>query len=365
MYLKSISLDHIRKHLGMSLDFSKHATIILGDNASGKTTIAEAIQLLSTGESFRADVIDEIITFDAELGRIKAQIADETEEQELELLLTKGVVQGKKTQKRLFSVNGVRRRKKDFVGKLKSVIFKPEDMRLVEGSPSRRRAFIDSPLTLLYPEYVHSLSTYEQTLVRRNRLLQQVREGEQSKTVLHFWNNSLVKHGEVLQKLRVEMLQTFILLEFPVVFSVLYKPSVISPERQDEYLEREIAAGKTLIGPHKDDFEVILHQWRGQDTQEKMGKEEQFSVATYGSRGQQRLAVLWLKLCELQFIEQHHAEKPLLVLDDILSELDQESKLVVTDLLKSYQTILTTTQEADITLVQGILDATKLEVFNF
>lgn len=360
MYLRSLNLENIRRHASFSLNFGAQTTVILGDNAMGKTTVAEAIQFVSTGESFRANTIDEAIMFEHELGRIKAVVEDADEETGLEIILTKGVVQGKKTQKRLFSVNGVRRRKKDFIGKLKSVIFKPEDMRLVEGSPSRRRSFIDSPLSLISAEYAHSLDTYEQTLIRRNKLLQQVQAGEQPRTVLHFWNNSLVKHGEILQRERTNMLGTFILLEFPVLFSVVYKPSIISEERQQEYLDREIASGRTLIGPHKDDFEVILHQWRSSAIKDTA--EEEFSVAVYGSRGQQRLAVLWLKLCELQFIEQKHAEKPLLVLDDILSELDEESKTVVTNLLKNYQTILTTTQEIDIDLIKKLVPEIELNI---
>lgn len=365
MNLRTLSLEHIRKHTAISLTFAKNSTVIIGDNASGKTTIAEAIQLLSTGESFRANTIDEIISFEKELGRVVGEVIHQEETTKLEILLTRGLVQNKKTQKRLFSINGVRRRKKDFVGKLKSVIFKPEDMRLIEGSPSRRRSFLDMPLSIVSYQYAHALETYEQTLVRRNKLLQQVREGEQPRTTLHFWNQSLLKHGELLQKERLNMLQTFVLLEFPVLFSVTYIPSIISEERQKEYLEREIASGRTLIGPHKDDFEVILHQWRGTDTHVFAEKDQQFSVAVYGSRGQQRLAVLWLKLCELQFIEQMHQEKPVLVLDDILSELDEESKTVVTTLLKSYQTIVTTTQTIDVELLRQVVGPNQLDIIEF
>jgi len=315
------------------IQFPTQATIIIGPNASGKTTLLEAADMLSTGNSFRAGKIEEMILFDQELGRVKAKIEIDGESDQVEIMLTRGVVQGKRTQRRLFSVNGVKKRKKDAVGKFFTVLFRPEDMRLIEGSPARRRGFIDAPLSVLYYKYAVALKNYEQTLKRRNKLLYQVREGEQPRSTLQYWNMSLIKYGEVLQEYRRSFFSTFSKVSFPVHFSVQYVASVISEERISEYLPKEIAAGHTLIGPHKDDIKIILLSEREMD------------IAVYGSRGQQRLAVLWLKFCELEYVSQVSGQKPVLLLDDIMSELDSDSQDIVLETLVNYQSIITSTDE--------------------
>ncbi len=335
MKIKGVSLQNIRKISSLTLALSQQTTIILGPNASGKTTIVEALALIATGESFRAGKIEEMISFDEELGRVKVVVTDladsESGTDEIEAVLTRGEVQGKKTAKRLFSVNNIRRRQKDAVGKFYCVVFRPEDMRLVEGSPGRRRSFLDTPLATLHPEYARAAAEYEKVLRRRNKLLTQIRDGEQPKTTLEYWNLSLLKHGQVMQQYRRDLLQEFRQVEFPVNFLIEYQPSVISPTRIDTYLNREIAAGHTLIGPHKDDFYITLSL-----------EGEYRDIAIYGSRGQQRLAVLWLKFCELQYAATVLNDKPLLLLDDILSELDEDSKKLALAAVRDYQSLVTT-----------------------
>jgi DNA replication and repair protein RecF len=348
MFLKSLSLQHFRNHASRTIEFRQPTTVIVGPNAQGKTSIMEAIALLASGNSFRAEKVEEMISFGQELARVKGVIeeteagqpellADEDDRQtELEVVLTRGLVQGKKTALRLYSVNNVRRRKREFSSNFTTVVFRPEDMRLVEGSPSRRRDFLDSPLCALDKEYDHSLTTYDQALQRRNRLLQQVREGEQPEAVLTFWNLTLVKHGEYLAQQRRAFLDFCASVDFPLVFSVEYDHSPITPERIKEYQSREIAAGHTLIGPHKDDLIVKL--------QFANGDGQPLPVATYGSRGQQRLAVLWLKMCEFRFLHERTQQTPLLLLDDILSELDTDSREKVLSLLHYGQAVITTTE---------------------
>lgn len=345
MIVTGIALQNFRVHKNYFLKFTKDTTVIIGDNAIGKTSIIEAIQLLATGNSFRAGTIAEMIDFDSELARVKGVVVDaeSTEQQaglgnqhrdELEVILTRGLVNGKRTQHRLFSVNGVRRRKKDAVGKFYTVVFRPEDMRMIEGSPARRRTFLDTVLCLLYIEYEVALKNYEQTLKRRNKLLQQIKDNQQPRTVLQYWDLSLVKYGEVLQKKRAEFLQTFATVSFPIQFSVEYDPSLISTQRLAEYKEKEILVGHTLIGPHKDDIVVYLNNTK------------KLRIDTFGSRGQQRLAVLWLKFCELEFLQQHSQTKTILLLDDILSELDDNSKSLALSVLEKYQAIVTTTEHS-------------------
>lgn len=341
-YIQRLFLSNFRNHQSSLFEFDPAVTLVIGDNAQGKTAIIEALALLATGNSFRAEKVEEMITFGAELGRAKGLLSDETE---LEVLLTRGLVQGKKTQSRLYSVNNVRRRKIDFIGKLQVVAFRPEDMRLIEGSPGRRREFLDTALCLVDRGYAQSLSVYEQALKRRNRLLSQVKDGLAPATTLTYWNLQLLKHGQRLQDTRLKFLNSFSSVDFPVPFSVEYQPSLMTEARQQEYASREIAAGHTLIGPHKDDIAVMLSGWpTAALSATHSSLPEVWPVATYGSRGQQRLGVIWLKMCELMYLENVGGTRPILLLDDVLSELDESVRSLVLELANRQQTIVTTTE---------------------
>jgi len=341
MVITGLALQNLRSHKNFTLKFLSKTTIIVGDNAIGKTSIIETLALLSTGNSFRANRIEEMINFEADLARVKGVVVYDSddiilhnksiEKDEIEIILTKGIVNGKRTQHRLFSVNGVKRRKKDAVGKFYVVAFRPEDMRLIEGSPSRRRNFLNTILSMMYPEYESSLKNYEQVLKRRNKLLFQVKENQQPKTSLHFWNLSLIKHGQILQEFRKKFVASFIGVEFPVNFEIEYDPSIISQTRIDQYLDKEIVVGHTLVGPHKDDIIVYIND-----------EKRKLRLDMFGSRGQQRLGVLWLKFCELEYLTTTTTKKTLLLLDDILSELDSDSRILALSVLKNYQSVVTT-----------------------
>lgn len=359
MIVRSLSLQHFRSHHLFQTEFSQNISLVVGPNGSGKSSLLEAIHLFSVGKSIRSLQTSEMISLGKELARVKiigemvgglAQPLSESdgavklekpEQIDLEVMVTRGEVSGRRTSSKLWSVNGVRRAARSTVGQLKSVLFRPEDMRLVEGSPARRRDYLNAPLTQLYRDYAASLDAYDKYLTRRNKLLQAVRDGEQPRTVLSYWNEGLLKHGAILQQFRAQFFTGLPLLAVDLPFTAIYLPSLISAERQRHYLEKEIAAGHTLIGPHKDDFDVLLPvEWLPPGAAQQ--PELPLSVMLYGSRGQQRLAVLWLKLCEAAYLHSVSGEQPLLLLDDILSELDEDSRERVQSLAKAYQTILTT-----------------------
>lgn len=354
MRIEKIALQNFRIFKNDVFEFAK-TTLIVGKNGTGKTSIMEGIALISTGESFRAGKVEEMVRLGVELGRVKGKVVvgsesgliddKNGEEFQLEVMVNRGEVQGKRTQRRLYSVNDVRRRKKDFAGKFQTVVFRPEDLRLVEGSPGRRRNFLDTALSGVDSEYGVALHTYEQALKRRNKLLWAVREGEQQHQVLSYWNMLVVKHGRVLQEKRAEFLRFLQTVDFPFVFHVIYEPSEISEERLGKYEGREIAAGHTLIGPHKDDFKLVFsvgHEGLGM---ESGGGGERVDLAAYGSRGQQRLGVLWLKLGEMAYVRERKTEQPVLLLDDIMSELDDKSREMVLGLIGKQQIIMTTADE--------------------
>ena len=351
--LQSLHLQYFRSHEDLKIDFSERATLIVGPNASGKTSIIEAIHLLATGQSFRAGKVEEMVGFSAEWTRITGNLSalsgditdedagEEPEQTELSVLLTRGMLQGKKTHHKHFSVNGINRQLHKMLGQLQTAVFRPEDMRIIEGSPSRRRRFLDEVIGSFDAEYLRSAKTYEQSLKRYNKLLETVRDNRQPTTILEYWERSMVKHGEYLQRQREQFLLATKQVSFAVRLQVEYKPSIITQERMDHYQERAVAAGHSLIGPHKDDFSVscdVQDLWRGQLSQFH-------NVALYGSRGQQRLAVLWLKACQLNYIESQTGQKPLLLLDDIFSELDEENQQVVVKLINNHQAIVTSADQ--------------------
>lgn len=348
MIIKSLALQNFRNFTLQHFSFA-HSNLLFGDNGIGKSSVVEALHLLATAESFRANRIEEMVRLGAELGRVKAMIDwpvnQSIEEVVLEVTITRGLVQGRRTQSRLFAVNNIRRRRKDFLPYFKAVVFRPEDLRLVEGSPSRRRAFLDTALSMVFPDYQMALSRYEQVLKRRNRLLQSINEGREQRSILSFWDTNLLRAGELLQQRRANLIDFIRQVMFPFALNIEYQPSVLSQARLAEYLDREIIVGHSLIGPHKDDFLLKFSQ------EHKNIKD--LSLLAYGSRGQQRLGVLWLKLAELQFLTQQIGYRPVLLLDDIFSELDANSKEMVLSLLDDYQTIMTT---ADLDVVRELKD---------
>lgn len=350
MPVSGLVLQHFRCHQQLTIKFADqgaNVTVVVGNNAVGKTSIIEALSLLATGESFRAERDEDMIAFGQELARVKTKVDDD----ELEVVLTRGILQGKAVQRKHYFVNGTRRRKKDFLGHFTTVVFRPEDMRLIEGSPARRRQFIDTILGVVHPEYAVSLTTYDNALKRRNKLIDQVREGNMPKTVLSYWTQLLLKHGSLIQEHRRQFFQEFAITEFPLQFNVKYLPSLVTEERFLQYADKEIAAGHTLIGSHKDDFLVDFIS---------PANAEWIDVAQFGSRGQQRLAVLWLKLNELHYVERVTGHRPVLLLDDILSELDHEHRRQVEELLHEGQAVVTTTEEAISTDLQHIISTLQV-----
>ena len=199
---------------------------------------------------------------------------------------------------------------------------------------------MDIALSGLDFNYHYALINYEKVLKTRNRLLQHIRDGRQPQTTLMYWDQALVKHGEVLQIKRRDFLAFLRQIGFALDLGVTYEPSLINSDRLAGYQGKEIAAGHTLIGPHKDDF-VVTFPASHLGVIGEAGLEH-LPILAYGSRGQQRLAVLWLKLGELQFAEKKLAQPPVLLLDDLLSELDDQSRQVVFEWLPKYQSILTT-----------------------
>lgn len=330
MRLERLTLENFRSYTKQVFNFGEH-TVIIAPNGAGKTNILEAIYLLSTGKSERAGEVSEMIKFECEIASASGIIEDQEERSEVSVVLTRGSYMGKATPKRRYLVDGVARTRSALIGKLPAVMFRPEDMRLVEGSPPRRRKLMDETLSSVYPEYARALSVYEASLKRRNKLLDMIREGSAKREQLSYWDQSLIKNGNILTDYRRALLDYLsgVQTQFGE-YKIDYLASTVSPARLAQYSEAEVAVGYTLVGPHKDDF--TINQMR--------------NLMIYGSRGEQRLAVLFLKLGTLQYIEEKLEQKPLLLLDDIFSELDAVHRREVVAMTAGRQTIITSAEPA-------------------
>ncbi len=327
MILSSVTLGNFRSYSKQTFQFSPATTLIVGPNTSGKTNILEAIAFLATGKSFRADSDREMIAWNEELGRASAVVGDT----KLEALVTGGVIGGQPAPFKKYVVNGVSRRLVDFLGNLRVVLFWPEHLALVTQSPSLRRRYLDSVLVQVDREYRRNLLSYERGLRQRNSLLERIKEGFAQKSQLLFWDQLLIKAGGYITDKRgafIDFINNYQLTNLPMN-KLTYDKSVISESRLEQYAMEEVAAKATLVGPHRDDF--IFY---------KNDKE----LSKFGSRGEQRLAVLWLKLAELSYIQQEVGERPMLLLDDIFSELDSVHRALVFDLIGKQQTIITSAE---------------------
>jgi DNA replication and repair protein RecF len=270
MTIKSLSLQNFRSFSKKIFEFSPFTTFILGANATGKTTILEAIALLSTGKGFRTGSDTEIIAFDKEVGRVSSIIEGatelvekerESEEKALEIVLTRGVVMGVKTPLKKYTVNGIPRRSFDFAGTLLSVLFSPSDLELITDSPSIRRRYLDHVLIQADREYRRNLSSYERGVRQRNKVLEAIRDEGADHRQLVFWDQLLIKAGSYITSKRKEFIEFVNSYKIPLAesenflsYSITYDLSIISEERLFQYENAEIASATTLVGPHRDDL---------------------------------------------------------------------------------------------------------------
>lgn len=344
--VKSLKLSDFRNFKSKSFDFSDKITVISGPNASGKTNILESLFLLSTGRSFKARVESEMLRYWQELARINGVLSGAPSvvppasghPLKLEVVVTTGT---NGWPKKKLLVNGVPKRLIDFAGNFKTVLFGPWDMDLVTGSPTLRRKFLDTVLSQVDREYRRSILSYEKGIRQRNRLLYRIREEGIPRTQLAFWNQLLIKSGNYITSAREKFIE-FVNGAGGSIYQLEYDRSIISEGRLEQYKDEEIAAATTLVGPHRDDIVFKIENL-------KLKIKNSRELAAYGSRGEQRMGILWLKMAELDYIEKESIvdseSRPTLLLDDIFSELDREHRSMVVKLMDKQQTIMTTADE--------------------
>lgn len=361
MLIKKLNLTNFRNYTELDLTFSEKPTIFIGPNGAGKSNILEAIYLLSTTKSPRVELESELIREGSDFFNVRA-----VAQPQVELLIS--VVEQERLGKRVM-VNGVGRKVVDFIGNLPAVIFWPSDINMVTGSPSLRRWHLDISLAQIFPGYKRSLTSYEQILTSRNRVLKAIREGKGRVDELTYWTDELIKEGEAVSGKRQECFQFINSLESSLGdFRFEYKPSVISVEKLQETNGREVAAAATLIGPHRDDFDMVILERAerligSKDTEDSIGpsglqNDKGRDLSKFGSRGEQRMATLAFKLAQLEYMAKILGKRPILLLDDVFSELDVAHRALVAEIAKLQQTIIATVELENIP--KDFLDSSRI-----
>ncbi|MDO8619614.1 MAG: DNA replication/repair protein RecF [Candidatus Daviesbacteria bacterium] len=343
MLLKHLKLTNFRNYTELDLTFSETPTIFIGPNGAGKSNILEAVYLLATTKSPRVENEFELIKEESGVALVTAVAESENNQTELQVTMADGAEETTRFSKRV-KVNGVPRKVVDFIGNLPAVIFWPSDINMVTGSPSLRRWHLDLSLAQIFPNYKKSLTLYEQVLYSRNRVLKRIKEGFGKMDELDYWTDELIKYGEIVTKHRVEFFDFINKFESALGnFRFEFKCSEVSKDRLTETNGREVAACNTLIGPHRDDFKLYL---------------EKRDMAKFGSRGEQRMATLAFKLATLEYMAKILGKRPILLLDDVFSELDANHRAQVAEIAKLQQTIIATVELENIP--QEFLDSSRI-----
>ncbi|KRH97176.1 DNA replication/repair protein RecF [Cylindrospermopsis raciborskii CHAB3438] len=344
MYLQSLELRHFRNYQEQKVEFTAPKTILVGNNAQGKSNLLESVELLATLRSHRLGKDRDFIQEGAEIAQVSAILERITGVNDLTLHL-------RRNGRRSVAINGEKvRRQMDFLGILNAVEFSSLDLELVRGSPAIRRTWLDTLLVQLEPLYAHILHQYNQVLRQRNAFLKtsQQKGIKNHDSELAIWDAQLVTTGTKVMRRRNRAIQRLA----PIAtnwhssisgktekLEINYMPNVpilIDEELPQFFLDRvqqhspiELHRGTTLVGPHRDEIELIVNGTPARQ---------------YASQGQQRTLVLALKLAELQLIEEVVNDTPLLLLDDVLAELDLSRQNQLLDAIQDrFQTLITTT----------------------
>ena len=340
MIINSLKLKNFRNYEDLNIKFNEKLNIIIGNNAQGKTNILEAIYYLSITKSNFSINDKNCINKNKLFSKIIGNIKDINGNKQLQILINDN---GKKLE-----INNKEiKRHSEYIGNLKVIIFNPDDVRLIKETPSNRRRFINIEISQLYEKYINILNEYNLVLKQRNEYLKIIKSGKFDEVYFDILNDKLIDLSYEIYKYRIDFinhLNKYISDTFKDIsdyegLSIKYLPNVdindfskikkIMAEKLKSNFEREVFMGNTLIGPHRDDFSFKL---------------DDNDLLIYGSQGQIKMAILALKLAEINVFKDICGEYPVLLLDDLFSELDVEKRNKVINFLnRDIQTIITTT----------------------
>lgn len=334
MIIESMELLNYRNYPSLQIAFDPGTNIFYGDNAQGKTNALEAVYVCCTTKSHRASRDRELIRFEQEEAHIKLQIRKESVPYRIDMHLKKNKPKG-------IAVNGMPIRKaSELFGIANVVFFSPEDLNIIKNGPSERRRFLDLELCQVNKLYVHTLVNYNKILMQRNKLLKELLYRPEYEPTLDVWDEQLVRYGLPLMEYRkqfIDQLNRMIelihgnLTGKKEYLSLVYEPNV-QKEAFSAALKKNRESDKkqktTLSGPHRDDMSFLINQ---------------MDIRKFGSQGQQRSAALSLKLAEIELVKELIHDYPILLLDDVLSELDSSRQNHLLNSINHIQTIITCT----------------------
>lgn len=333
MHIKSLELKNYRNYKELAIDFSSGSNLFYGDNAQGKTNILESIYIAGTSKSHRGSKDKELIRFGEEESHIRLLLDKKQMEHRIDIHLKKRKAKG-------IAIDGMPIRKSgDLLGLLNIIFFSPEDLSIIKNGPGERRRFLDMELCQLQKIYMFHLSQYNKILKQRNQLLAQIYYEEHLLDTLDIWDMQLVQYGISIIEKRKEFVQ-----ELNEIMGRIHEKLtggkenitvIYENQAGDDFLEQlkkrrdqDLKYKNTGLGPHRDDMKFIVNG---------------IDVRVYGSQGQQRTAALSLKLAEIELVRRKIGDTPILLLDDVLSELDSNRKGYLLDSIKDIQTFITCT----------------------
>lgn len=336
MYFKEIELKNFRNYKHIKKTFHDKVNILIGENGNGKTNLVESIYMTCFLRSFRTAKDREMIQFGEEQMKIQAIVQKEERELKVEIFLNQ--------KEKVIKINGVKKKRADLLENIHIVIFSPEDLKIVKEEPDLRRRFLNRELSQMKPGYYKNLYRYTKVLEQRNSLLKQEKVDSM---LFDVWNEELIHYGIKIMQDRCKLIEKLNMISKEIHdqltegkenLEIRYDSNIeLKEDIGEQKLEFERALNKnfekdlyrhtTTCGPHRDDLKIMINE---------------IDARTFGSQGQQRTASLSLKLAEIQLIQEETGETPVLILDDVLSELDLNRQYYLVDFLKNKQLFLTT-----------------------
>lgn len=334
MILKSVALSHFRNYDDLYMEFDKGTNILYGDNAQGKTNVLESIYVSGTTKSHKGSKDRELIQFGQEESHIRTVVEKGGLDYQIDMHLKKNKSKG-------IAINRVPIKKaSELFGILNIVFFSPEDLNIIKNGPSERRRFLDVELCQLDKIYLYNLTKYNKILNQRNRLLKDINFRPELLDTLAVWDMQLIEYGRKIIRTRKEFVQELNEIVYEIHKNISgnkeelilkYEPDVSEEELEVELnrcREKDLKFGQTSTGPHRDDLCFLIHD---------------IDVRKFGSQGQQRSCALSLKLSEIELVKKSIKETPVLILDDVLSELDSNRQNFLLNSIHDIQTLITCT----------------------
>lgn len=334
MIIKSLELADFRNYDSLHIDFSGGTNILYGDNAQGKTNILEAIYLCATTKSHKGSKDKDIVNFNKEEAHIRTYLEKDGSDMRIDMHLRKSKTKG-------IAIDGQKIKKAaELLGILNVVFFSPEDLSIIKNGPAERRRFVDMELCQLDQFYLYNLNHYNKIVNQRNKLLKDMYFNPSLRDTLGIWDSQLVSFGSKIIERRQLFVQQLneIILDIHKKLSgnkenlvIKYEPDVLIDDYEKSLSmsqERDIKLKQTTVGPHRDDFSFVVGD---------------IDIRKFGSQGQQRTAALSLKLSEIELVKKMTKDNPVLLLDDVLSELDSNRQNYLLNTIGDIQTIITCT----------------------